>query len=146
MTLEIRILLLNIGRFWKFVWNHFGWLWGSLGDHFASFGGPIWEPKSLILGPWGVLGGTLGHHSRPNQKKNPKRSLRIPWLGAIWEPFWHHVSMIFLSIFRYVFWITFGAILEIFGSQHGAKIIKTSIQNPIKILVGFVIGSWTVLG
>ena len=33
-----------------------------------------------------------------------------------------------------------------FGSQNKAKIIKKSIQNSIEILVGFLIGSWTVLG
>ena len=49
---------------------HFRSLLGTLGHHFGSFGGPFWEPKSLILAPWGALGTQTG----PNQKKKPNTS------------------------------------------------------------------------
>ena len=40
--------------------------------------------------------------------------------------------------------MTLGGFWSHFGSQNGAKIIKKSIQNSIKILVGFLIGSLTI--
>ena len=110
-TCTIRILLLNIGLFWNRVWNHFGWLLGSLGHHFGSFGESFWEPKSLILAPWGALGAQTGPNQKccPKRRENPHRTTSI--LGTILVSFFTDFSVYFSVRFLDHFWRDFGAIL-----------------------------------
>ena len=70
--------------------------------------------------------------------------MHTPWPGPILGTILVSFSMIFWSFFRYVFWITFGAILELFWEPKRSQTQETINQNSIEILVEFLKGSCTV--
>ena len=79
-------------------------------DLFVDF----WRIWGLIFGAKIVNLGSLGGPWHPDGPEPEKEAKKINGVNPFGRPFWHHYSMIFLSIFRYVFWMTFGTILEQF--------------------------------
>ena len=101
----------------------------SLGSILAPFGS-ILELLGLHLASQGLPLGTVGSlwaAGCPQEgfSKRKAGSLDPPW-APILESFLVKISMKFLLIFVYVFWITFGAILEQFWEPEW-------IQNRLKI-------------
>ena len=131
---------------WSSIFSPFGSLWAQFWLHFGS----ILELLGLHLASQGLPLGTVGSlwaAGCPQEGSNERKagSLDPPW-APILKPCLVNFSMKFLLIFVYVFWITFGAILDQFWEpewiQNRLKIDSNFDQKMNRILEWFLKHVW----